>query len=155
LTLVSRAPYEKIAAFKARMGWSVPWVSSFGTTFNYDFGVTQDESVAPISYNYKDKATLEAQGLVIHMSGEQHGLSVFARTEDGIFHTYSTYGRGPESLLGTYSYLDLTPLGRQEEGTGIIHFLHHDKYPPHPAYAAGPVATTAPQAETEPDAHCH
>lgn len=125
---VSRAPVEKIEKFKARMGWTIPWVSSFGTDFNYDFKVTVDESVAPVEYNYKDKATLEREGLTHHMSGEQHGLSVFFRDDSNVFHTYSTYGRGPDIVLGTYNYLDFTPLGRQEVGTGIMLFKHHDRY---------------------------
>lgn len=127
-TAVSRAPLEKIEKFKARMGWTIPWVSSFGTDFNYDFQVTMDESVAPVQYNYKDRETLEREGLMHHTSGEQHGLSVFLRDDANVFHTYSSYGRGLDILLGTYNYLDLTPLGRQEVGTGIMLFKHHDKY---------------------------
>ncbi|WP_158889411.1 DUF899 domain-containing protein [Amycolatopsis anabasis] len=103
LVLVSRAPLPKIERFRERMGWTAPWVSSHGTDFNHDFHVTSDEGEAP-------------------------GLSVFLRDGDTVFHTYSTYARGGEMVLGTYHFLDLTPLGRQEEGTGIIHFRHHDKY---------------------------
>jgi hypothetical protein len=89
LTLVSRAPLEKIAPFKARMGWTVPWYSSFGSDFNYDFGVTTD-------------------------AGERFGLSVFLRHGDNVFQTYFTDRRGVEYLGSNWSYLDLTPLGRQE-----------------------------------------
>jgi len=128
LALVSRAPLSKIERFRERMGWSVPWYSSFGTDFNYDFHVTMDESVLPVDYNYKDKAALEQAGMPWHLSGEQHGLSVFLRDGDGVFHTYSSYGRGLDLMLGIYNYLDLTPLGRQEAGTGITEFHHHDKY---------------------------
>lgn len=90
LALVSRAPLEKIEPFKERMGWTVPWYSSFGSDFNYDFGVTTD-------------------------AGETFGLSVFLRDGDSIFHTYFTAGRGVEYLGSNWSYLDLTPLGRQED----------------------------------------
>jgi predicted dithiol-disulfide oxidoreductase (DUF899 family) len=116
LVLVSRAPLGKIEPFKARMGWKVPWYSSFGSEFNYDFHVTTDESMAPVEYNYQDKATLERKGETYHLSGEQSGVSVFLRDdEDRVFHTYSTYGRGLDILDGTYNWLDLTPFGRQEE----------------------------------------
>jgi predicted dithiol-disulfide oxidoreductase (DUF899 family) len=138
LVLVSRAPLAKIGPFKARMGWTVPWYSSFGSDFNYDFHVTQDETVAPIEYNYQDKATLERLGQTYHLNGEQPGLSLFLRDGDSVFHTYSTYARGLDQLDGTYVYLDLTPLGRQEdwedspEGwpqTPTHGWLrHHDKY---------------------------
>jgi predicted dithiol-disulfide oxidoreductase (DUF899 family) len=128
LALVSRAPLAKVERFRSRMGWSVPWYSSVGTDFNYDFHVTMDDSILPVEYNYKDKATLEAAGMPWHTSGEQHGLSVFVREGDTVFHTYSSYGRGLDLLLGVYNYLDLTPLGRQEVGTGITEFHHHDKY---------------------------
>jgi hypothetical protein len=90
LILVSHAPLAEIAPFKARMGWIVPWVSSFGSDFNQDFGVTTND-------------------------GERFGLSVFLRDGDRIFRTYFTNGRGVDGLLTTYTYLDLTPLGRQED----------------------------------------
>jgi len=126
LVLVSRAPLAKIEPFKARMGWTVPWYSSDGTDFNYDFHVTNDEAVAPIEYNYKDRAALDVHdGLRFYLSGDGQGASVFLRDGDSVFHTYSTYGRGAEALLGTYHYLDLTPLGRQKY---VNEFLHHDTY---------------------------
>jgi predicted dithiol-disulfide oxidoreductase (DUF899 family) len=90
LVLVSRAPLAKIEPFKARMNWTVPWFSSYGSDFNYDFGVTDEE-------------------------GEKPGLSVFLREGEQVLHSYSTSGRGVDILLGTYNYLDLTPLGRQED----------------------------------------
>jgi predicted dithiol-disulfide oxidoreductase (DUF899 family) len=114
LVLVSRAPLAKIEPFKKRMGWMFPWYSSFGSDFNYDFHVTVDESVAPIEYNYQDKAILEQKGETYHLSGEQHGVSIFLRDGNRVYHTYSTYGRGTDLFVGTYNYLDLTPLGRQE-----------------------------------------
>jgi predicted dithiol-disulfide oxidoreductase (DUF899 family) len=138
LVLISRAPLTKIAPFKKRMGWTVPWYSSFGSDFNYDFHVTTDEAVAPIEYNFQDKATLEQKGETYHLNGEQPGVSVFLRNGDRIFHTYSTYGRGLDLLLGIYNWLDLTPFGRQEEWeespdgwpqTSTHGWLrHHDKY---------------------------
>src|SRR6266536_3001944 len=125
LVLVSRAPLAKIEPFKARMGWRLPWYSSYGSDFNYDFHVTNDEAVAPIEYNFKDKATLEKESLQFYLRGDGQGASVFIRDGDTVFHTYSTYGRGAEVLLGTYHYLDLTPLGRQKY---VNEFPHHDKY---------------------------
>jgi predicted dithiol-disulfide oxidoreductase (DUF899 family) len=90
LVLVSRAPLSKLESYKTRMSWTVPWFSSYGSDFNYDFGVTDED-------------------------GEKPGLSVFLREGEDILHSYSTSGRGVDILLGTYNYLDLTPLGRQEE----------------------------------------
>ena len=137
LALVSRAPLARIEPFKARMGWTFPWFSSFGSDFNYDFHVTLDEAVMPVEYNYRDKADLVQKGETYFTQGESHGLSVFLRDGDSIFHTYSTYARGVDLLLNTYNYLDLTPLGRQEDweeppGRSNSPFLawvrHHDKY---------------------------
>jgi predicted dithiol-disulfide oxidoreductase (DUF899 family) len=119
LALVSRAPMAKIAPFKARMGWVVPWYSSFGSDFNYDFHVTLDESVAPVEYNYRTKAEHEQAGTSYYFEGEQPfdlpGLSCFLRDGDTVFQTYSTYGRGGEMVGGAYYFLDLTALGRQED----------------------------------------
>lgn len=123
--VVSCAPLAKIEPFKARMGWTVPWLSSYESDFNYDFHVTNDETVAPVEYNYKDAATLEREGLTHNLTDESHGVSVFLRDGEQVFHTYSTYGRGADSLLGTYHYLDLTPLRRQRY---VNEFPHHDKY---------------------------
>ncbi|MFH5883558.1 DUF899 domain-containing protein [Halalkalibaculum sp. DA3122] len=115
LALISRAPLDKITAFKERMGWDMPWYSSFGSDFNYDFHVTQDESVKPVMYNYRDKATLEHLGQHYHTEGEQPGISCFLRVDDTAYHTYSTYGRGGEQVGGAHYFLDMTALGRQEE----------------------------------------
>lgn len=104
-------------------------MSSFGTDFNYDFHVTMDEEVAPVVYNYKDKATLEKEGKGYATKGEMPGLSIFYREGEEVFHTYSTFARGLEVILGTYKLLDLTPLGRQEEGPGPkMQWRYHDKY---------------------------
>jgi predicted dithiol-disulfide oxidoreductase (DUF899 family) len=145
LALVSRAPLGKIEPFKRRMGWTFPWYSSFGSDFNYDFHVTMDEAVAPVEYNYTNKAKLVRKGETYFTRGESHGLSVFLRDDDSVFHTYSTYARGTDLLAGTYNYLDMTALGRQEtweEPPGrsdgpFMHWLrHHDRYESSPEVAA-------------------
>ncbi|MDQ6772183.1 MAG: DUF899 domain-containing protein [Candidatus Dormibacteraeota bacterium] len=134
LALVSRAPLASIEAHKARMGWTFPWYSSFGSDFNYDFNVTSDEKVAPIEYNYRDRAALEQAGQTYALSGEQPGLSVFFRDSGSVFHTYSVYSRGLDMLLGTYHYLDLTPLGRLDPpgAPGVTQFIYHDGQAPLP-----------------------
>jgi len=88
--LISRAPLAKLKAYKAQMGWSVPWYSSFGSGFNYDFHVTLDEDVAPIEYNYRNLAEMKARKGPNGMKGEEHGLSVFL----------SARGRSVPHLLG-------------------------------------------------------
>jgi predicted dithiol-disulfide oxidoreductase (DUF899 family) len=119
LVHVSRAPIEKIEDYKARKGWTFPWYSSYGSDFNYDFHVTHDESRAPLEYNYRTKAEHEAAGTDLYLAGEQPmeapGTSFFLRVDDRVFHTYSTFGRGAEQTGGSYYFLDLTALGRQEE----------------------------------------
>ncbi len=112
---VSRAPLAKLEAYKARKNWGLPWFSSYGTDFNYDFHVTLDESVAPVEYNYRSKADMEARQSANSTAGEEHGLSVFFRLGDEVFHTYSAYARGTESLTDSYALLDTTPYGRQED----------------------------------------
>ena len=115
--LVSRAPMAKLKAYQTLKGWSVPWYSSFDGDFNYDFHVTLDEEVAPIEHNFLDKAELEKRSKdePYFMKGEQHGLSVFFRLDNEVFHTYSTYARGTESLTNAYTLLDTTPYGRQQD----------------------------------------
>jgi predicted dithiol-disulfide oxidoreductase (DUF899 family) len=114
--LISRAPLAKLEAYKGLKGWDVPWYSSSGSDFNYDFHVTLDEKKAPREYNYRDKAELDAREAEAYFTkGEQHGLSVFFRLGNEVFHTYSTYARGTESLTDVYSLLDTTPYGRQED----------------------------------------
>jgi predicted dithiol-disulfide oxidoreductase (DUF899 family) len=128
IAAISRAPFTEIERFRKRMGWCFPWVSSHGNSFNYDFGVsfTPDEvaSRAP-KYNFGKPAFRD----------ELPGISVFARDEAGaVFHTYSTYGRGVEVMLGTYRMLDLTPKGRDEaEGKGMAWVRYHDRYEPQAA----------------------
>jgi predicted dithiol-disulfide oxidoreductase (DUF899 family) len=121
--VISRAPLDRIEPFKKRMGWRFPWLSSFGTDFNYDLQVTLDAN--HIEYNY---APVSAQPAGRPHEGEREGLSVFLRDGARLFHTYSTYQRGLDPFLNTYNFLDLTPLGRQEED-GIMTWLrHHDRY---------------------------
>ncbi len=113
LALVSRAPLAKIEPFKERMGWTLPWYSSFGTDFNDDFGVTTDE-------------------------GEVFGLSVFLRDGDDVFQTYFTNNRGVENFMGVFAFLDVVPYGRKEEWEDSLSgwpqeppyqwWRHHDKY---------------------------
>ncbi len=114
IAVVSRAPLARIAPFKARRGWTFPWYSSYGSDFNYDFHVTLDEAVAPVEYNYRDRAEWERAGHP-DLAGELHGTSAFLRDGDRVYHTYSTYGRGTEQVGGTHYYLDMTALGRQED----------------------------------------
>jgi predicted dithiol-disulfide oxidoreductase (DUF899 family) len=114
--VVSRAPLAKLDAYKAQKGWSITWFSSFGSDFNYDFHVTLDPKVAPAEYNYRNKTEMEAAvGHTVLMEGEEHGLSVFFRIDDDVFHTYSVYARGTESLTDSYRLLDTTPYGRQQD----------------------------------------
>ena len=114
--VVSRAPLAKLEAYKAEKGWYVTWLSSFGSDFNYDFHVTLDSKVATQEYNYRNKGETEkAKGHSVKMEGEQPGLSVFFKIDDDIFHTYSAFARGLESLNDSYRLLDVTPYGRQQD----------------------------------------
>ena len=119
---VSRAPLAEFQAYKKRMGWTFDWVSSAGTSFNYDFGVSfhrNDLDAGPVVYNFKEQ-TLRSE--------EQPGLTVFVKGEDGaIYRTYSTYERGLDMLLTAYHYIDLTPLGRNESGP-MDWVQRHDQY---------------------------
>ncbi|MGD0379606.1 MAG: DUF899 domain-containing protein [Acidimicrobiales bacterium] len=117
LVVVSRAPLDKIERYKAKRGWTFPWYSSFGSDFNYDFNVTIDASVAPVMWNFRTLEELEPLGMgwLGEGSSEQPGYSMFLRDGDAIFHTYSLYARGAEMLGGSYAFLDMTALGRQEE----------------------------------------
>jgi predicted dithiol-disulfide oxidoreductase (DUF899 family) len=125
LTAVSRAPLAKIAAYKARMDWRFPWVSSHGSDFNFDFNVSFDKEhlKGEITYNFRS-ASMPAG----FTEEELPGLSAFYRNEAGeVFHTYSSYARGPEELIGTLMILDRAPLGRNE--TTIMNWVkRHDEY---------------------------
>jgi predicted dithiol-disulfide oxidoreductase (DUF899 family) len=122
--VVSEAPMPRIQAFQDRMGWRFHWVSAFGTNFQHDYGVhfTKEELEGEVSYNYqKTRFGLE----------EAPGLSVFCKDEAGeVFHTYSTYARGLDPLVGTYQFLDLVPKGRDEDGLAFTMswVRHHDRY---------------------------
>jgi predicted dithiol-disulfide oxidoreductase (DUF899 family) len=123
---VSRAPIGKIEPFRQRMGWPFPYYSSLGSDFNYDFHVTHDEDVAPIEWNFRTKKELIDMGQpYFARPGEQGGVSVFYRAGDAVLHTYTGYSSVAGLLCTTDQYLDLTPLGRQDED---VELLHHDKY---------------------------
>ena len=114
--LISRAPLEKLNAWKEKQGWSHTWVSSAESDFNYDFHATLDRTVVPLSYNFKSAEDMQAPGTAgATYQGEAHGLSVFFRIDEDVFHTYSVYARGVERLTDAYSLLDVTPYGRQED----------------------------------------
>lgn len=125
LVVVSRAPWPEIEAFQKRMGWRFKWVSSHGSDFNFDYGVsfTEDElAKGKVAYNYDRRE---------FPSDEAPGASVFYKEKSGdVFHTYSAYARGLDMLLGTYNYLDLTPKGRDEDGLAfsMSWIRHHDRY---------------------------
>ena len=124
LVVVSQAPLAQIEAYKKRMGWRFPWVSSFGSDFNFDYHVSftkEEEAANKVYYNY---TTGE------FMSDELPGLSVFYRDENGqVFHTYSTYARGLDILVGTYNFLDFAPKGRNENPDSTMDWVRrHDEY---------------------------
>jgi predicted dithiol-disulfide oxidoreductase (DUF899 family) len=122
---VSRAPLAEIERFRSRMGWRFKWVSSHGSDFNYDFGVSftpEEKTKGQVCYNY---------ALQSFESEELPGISVFYKDDAGdVFHTYSTYRRGVEAMMGTYSLLDLTPKGRDERDGPMAWVRHHDRYEP-------------------------
>jgi predicted dithiol-disulfide oxidoreductase (DUF899 family) len=109
--LVSRAPLDKLEKHRAVKGWTVPWYSSYGSDFNYDFQATLDRDRRQLVYNYRDEPDLVADD----PSTEVPGLSCFLRDGDQVFHTYSTWARGTDTIGSAYSLLDLTALGRQED----------------------------------------
>lgn len=121
VTAVSRAPLDRIETYRRRMGWHFPWASSHDSDFNRDFGVTftaEEVAAGTAIYNYEPTSA----------TGEMPGLSAFHKDEAGqIFHTYSTYGRGLEEVLGTYMILDRAPFGRNEEST-MDWLRRHDEY---------------------------
>jgi predicted dithiol-disulfide oxidoreductase (DUF899 family) len=113
---IARAPWSKLAALVDRKRWTFPMYSSFGTTFNYDFHVTLDETVRPIEYNYRDKEGLLATGMPAAMlNGDFPGNSVFLHDGDAVYHTYSAYARGLDVVDTPSNFLDLTVYGRQED----------------------------------------
>jgi predicted dithiol-disulfide oxidoreductase (DUF899 family) len=143
----SRAPLEKLQAYKRRMGWSFPWVSSLGSDFNFDFGVsfTEEQQRGEVEYNFRliqPKAILEAgvdnaefQALAAAVGtdlqgylSELPGLSAFALEDGVVYHTYSTYARGGEFVLGYYPFLDRAPKGRNEGDPPENWIRRHDEY---------------------------
>jgi predicted dithiol-disulfide oxidoreductase (DUF899 family) len=134
--LVSRARLATIEAFRRRMGWELPWYSSFDSDFNYDYHVTMDETRGSTEWNYRDSRQLTADGKLPPGVRELPGVSVFLREGGQVFHTYSTYARGLDMLVNTCNFLDLTPFGRGEgwggmpdlDGLGGNWLRHHDRY---------------------------
>jgi predicted dithiol-disulfide oxidoreductase (DUF899 family) len=124
-TSVSRAPLAKIEAYKRRMGWSFPWVSSHGSDFNFDYHVSftpEEIAAGKAYYNYAVRP---------NTTSEQPGISVFYKNEKGeVFHTYSCHGRGLEVVNGAYQFLDLVPKGRDEDGFKFTMewVRRHDEY---------------------------
>jgi predicted dithiol-disulfide oxidoreductase (DUF899 family) len=124
VTLVAEsiAPLDRLQAYAARMGWRFPWVSSLGSDFRYDFGAafTEEEQTGGAVYNFKRVDQAEPQ---------REGISAFAHDDGTVHHTYSTYARGVEELMGTFRYLDLSPLGRNEDPANPGAWWHrHDEY---------------------------
>lgn len=138
MAAVSRAPLEKLQTFRKRMGWNFKWVSSYETSFNADYHVsfTKDEMAkGKVNYNY---------GMNVFPSDEAPGVSVFYKDADGgIFHTYSTYARGLDILLGAYNFLDLAPKGRDEDSLPypMAWVRHHDRYDNRPLVKLSPAAS--------------
>jgi len=127
LVVISRAPLPQIEAFKKRMGWQFKWVSSSGNDFNFDYHVSFSKEEKARD---KDKVYYNYQ-MMEFPSEEAPGASVFYKNETGeIFHTYSTYARGLDILIGTYNFLDFTPKGRDEDGLpdAMAWVRHHDRY---------------------------
>jgi predicted dithiol-disulfide oxidoreductase (DUF899 family) len=126
--VVSRAPLAEIEAYKKRMGWKFKWVSSYGNDFNHDFHVSfsKDEVANGAEYNY-------ANGKI--PSEELPGLSAFIKDGGSVFHTYSSYARGLDTLVGTYNFLDMAPKGRDEDALpwSMAWVKRHDEYQPVPA----------------------
>jgi predicted dithiol-disulfide oxidoreductase (DUF899 family) len=137
LVAVSRAPLAEIQRFRQRMGWQFKWVSSHGNDFNHDFHVsftTEERSRGEVYYNY---------GMQNFPAEEAPGISLFYMNDAGeVFHTYSTYGRGVEAMMGTYNLLDLAPKGRDERDVDykMEWVRHHDRYEPAPVAKAAPAA---------------
>jgi predicted dithiol-disulfide oxidoreductase (DUF899 family) len=142
LWAVSRAPLEKLQAYKRRMGWTFPWASSFGSDFNFDFNVRfteEQQREGGIEYNYRHEAALQgrgAEGPVAKMAAmtgtdvptytrERPGMSGFALEDGLVYHTYSTYARGLDGIWGMYQWLDRAPKGRNETG---VWWRRHDEY---------------------------
>ena len=137
---VSRAPLADLLRFRERMGWRFPWVSSQGSEFNFDFGVSftpEELASGEVNYNYR-KGYFPAE--------EAPGISVFCKDDAGdVFHTYSTFGRGVEAMMGTYTLMDLAPQGRNERDVfyKMEWVRHHDRYEPGLPFEPAPVKAAA------------
>lgn len=133
VVVVSRAPIAKIEAYKKRMGWTFPWVSSNGSEFNYDFHATQDPAVKSVEYNFRGEKEHVDRGMKFFTRGEQPGLSCFIQGGKGVgeqgklYHSYSTYSRGMEASDFS-GMLDMTFLGRQDEETKQPADKRRDEY---------------------------
>jgi predicted dithiol-disulfide oxidoreductase (DUF899 family) len=150
MTAISRAPLDKLRAFKRRMGWTFPWASSSGSDFNYDFSVSfteQQQREGGIEYNYRrepamaergigESLTRQGEGVVAQVAGgtgtdvatytrERPGMSAFALEDGVVYHCYSAHSRGLDALWGMYPWLDRAPLGRNEKGYWL---RRHDEY---------------------------
>jgi len=133
MTTISRAPIQKLLAYRERMGWSFPWASSANNKFNFDFGVsyTERQLAAGAEHNFRplnvDVSQLPHKGETDDPveAGESHGVSAFVREDGEVFHTYSCYARGSDVLWGMYQWLDRAPFGRNEHGPW---FKRHDQY---------------------------
>jgi predicted dithiol-disulfide oxidoreductase (DUF899 family) len=130
---VSRAPLERLQAYKQRMGWSFPWASSLGTDFNFDFGVSHTEEqmaqflqgdAPPVIAGLAAACGTDPAGYL----EEGPGLSAFALSDGVVHHTYSTYARGLEVMLGFYPLLDRVPKGRDEGDSTEFWIRRHDEY---------------------------
>jgi predicted dithiol-disulfide oxidoreductase (DUF899 family) len=124
VTLVSEsiAPLDRLQAYAKRMAWTFPWASSRGSDFRYDFGAafTEDEQRNGAEYNFRHED---------HVEPQREGMSAFSLQDGVIHHTYSTYARGVEQLMGTFGFLDVAPLGRNEEPHETGSWWHrHDEY---------------------------
>jgi predicted dithiol-disulfide oxidoreductase (DUF899 family) len=133
MVYVSRAPLEKLQAYKARMGWTFPWVSSHASDFNFDFGVSAPkERVAPMleagAPPIVDQLAAECGTDPVGYISEQQALSAFALEAGAVYHTYSTYARGVEIVMGFYPLLDRAPKGRNESGDPEFWIRRHDEY---------------------------
>jgi predicted dithiol-disulfide oxidoreductase (DUF899 family) len=126
MTAVSRAPLDQLQAYRTRMGWTFPWASSYRTDFNLDFGVTftEDQLIAGPMYNYR---RLPARADGVAYEAEAPGMSTFVHEDGVVYHAYSAFSRGVDSLWGMYQWLDRAPKGRND-GSGMW-FRRHDEYP--------------------------
>jgi predicted dithiol-disulfide oxidoreductase (DUF899 family) len=152
LLAVSRAPLAKLQAYKRRMGWTFPWVSSLGSDFNFDFNVSlteEQQRAGTVEYNYRREAAWTVRGIgdamtkggegpvgemaattgtdVATYTRERPGMSALVLQDGVVYHTYSTYSRGLDGLWGMYQWLDRAPKGRNETG---IWWRRHDEYEP-------------------------